>query len=60
MPSFLTPRREKAHLCRWALLCGNFASTPLDADGLSLAASHPLARIPIAHWEGLRSPRLVA
>jgi len=55
---FLTPVQSNAHLLRWALLFRNFAGTPRDPDGVSIAARHPLARIPIAHWEGLRSPRM--
>jgi len=49
----------KAHPLGWALLCGIFASTPRDPDSVSITARSPLARIPIAHRDGLRSPLLV-
>jgi hypothetical protein len=41
------------------LLCGNFVGTPRDPDHVSIAARQPLARFPIAQWNGLRSPLLV-
>jgi hypothetical protein len=55
----VTGGQEKAHRFRWALLSENFAGTPRDPDGVSTAARHPLARIPIAQWDGLRSPHWV-
>jgi hypothetical protein len=60
MSCSVTSRKGKAHQLRWALLYRNFVGTPLNPDSVSTTARNSLARIPIAHWEGLHSPHWVS